>query len=73
MTFEATSETDFGFKFPGMPAMTEGYENENEGLMSLLQLDEEEKELIRWRFTFFFLNDPNPSRLPESYKAAGHS
>ena len=49
MTFEATSETDFGFKFPGMPAMTEGYENENEGLMSLLQLDEEE----RWNLRIF--------------------
>ena len=42
MTFQNTSETDFGFKLLGMPAMTEGYENENEGLMSLLQLDEEE-------------------------------
>ena len=49
MTFEATSETDFGFKLLGMPAMTEGYENENEGLMSLLQLDEEE----RWGLRFF--------------------
>ena len=49
MTFEATSETDFGFKLLGMPAMTEGYENENEGLISLLQLDEEE----RWELRFF--------------------
>ena len=49
MSFEATSETDFGFKLLGMPAMTEGYENENEGLMSLLQLDEEE----RWNLRFF--------------------
>ena len=49
MTFEAASETDFGFKLLGMPAMTEGYENENEGLMSLLQLDEEE----RWGLRFF--------------------
>ena len=49
MIFEATSETDFGFKLLGMPAMTEGYENENEGLMSLLQLDEEE----RWGLRFF--------------------
>ena len=49
MIFEATSETDFGFKLLGMPAMTEGYENENEDLMSLLQLDEEE----RWRLRFF--------------------
>jgi uncharacterized protein YwqG len=49
MTFEATSETDFGFKLLGLPAMTEGYENENEGLMSLLQLDEEE----RWGLRFF--------------------
>ena len=49
MTFEAASETDFGFKLLGMPAMTEGYENENEGLMSLLQMDEEE----RWGLRFF--------------------
>ena len=49
MTFEETSETDFGFKLLGMPAMTEGYENENEGLISLLQLDEEE----RWGLRFF--------------------
>ena len=49
MTFEATSDTDFGFKLLGMPAMTEGYENENEGLMSLLQMDEEE----RWGLRFF--------------------
>lgn len=47
--FEKTSETDFGFKLLGTPAMTEGYENENEGLMSLLQLDEEE----RWDLRFF--------------------
>ena len=49
LSFEATSETDFGFKLLGMPAMTEGYENENEGLMSLLQMDEEE----RWGLRFF--------------------
>ena len=49
VTFEAASETDFGFKLLGMPAMTEGYENENEGLMSLLQMDEEE----RWGLRFF--------------------
>jgi uncharacterized protein YwqG len=49
VTFEVTSETDFGFKLLGMPAMTEGYENENEGLISLLQLDEEE----RWGLRFF--------------------
>lgn len=49
MTFESASETDFGFKLLGMPAMTEGYENENEGLMSLLQMDEEE----RWGLRFF--------------------
>ena len=49
MTFQNTSETDFGFKLLGMPAMTEGYENENEGLFSLLQLDEEE----RWGLRFF--------------------
>ena len=40
MTFEAASETDFGFKLLGLPAMTEGYENENEGLMSLLKIEE---------------------------------
>ena len=49
MTFQNTSETDFGFKLLGMPAMTEGYENENEGLFSLLQLDEEEI----WGLRFF--------------------
>ena len=49
MTFEAASETDSGFKLLGMPAMTEGYEHENEGLMSLLQMDEEE----RWGLRFF--------------------
>lgn len=49
MTFEAASETDFGFKLLGLPAMTEGYENENERLMSLLQMDEEE----RWGLRFF--------------------
>ncbi|MBE6218003.1 MAG: DUF1963 domain-containing protein [Bacteroidales bacterium] len=49
MTFETASETDFGFRLLGMPAMTEGYENENEGLMSLLQMDEEE----RWGLRFF--------------------
>jgi uncharacterized protein YwqG len=49
VTFEVTSESDFGFKLLGMPAMTEGYENENEGLISLLQLDEEE----RWGLRFF--------------------
>ena len=49
MTFEAASETDFGFKLLGLPALTEGYENENEGLMSLLQMDEEE----RWGLRFF--------------------
>ncbi len=49
LSFEATSETDFGFKLLGMPAMTEGYENENEGLISLLQMDEEE----RWGLRFF--------------------
>lgn len=43
------SEEEFGFKLLGMPAMTEGYENENEGLVSLLQLDEEE----RWMMRFF--------------------
>ena len=47
--FENTDEEDFGFKLLGMPAMTEGYENENEGLLSLLQLDEED----RWVMRFF--------------------
>lgn len=47
--FEATTEQNFGFKLLGMPAMTEGYENENEGVISLLQLDEEE----RWNLRFF--------------------
>ena len=49
IAFEAAMETDFGFKLLGMPAMTEGYENENKGLISLLQLDEEE----RWGLRFF--------------------
>lgn len=50
MNFEPSErEEEFGFKFLGMPAMTEGYENENEGLVSLLQLDEEE----RWMMRFF--------------------
>ena len=49
MGFEEASENEFGFKLLGMPAMTEGYENENEGLISLLQLDEEE----RWGLRFF--------------------
>ena len=49
MSFATTSEADFGFKLLGMPAMTEGYENENEGMMSLLQLDDDE----RWGLRFF--------------------
>jgi uncharacterized protein YwqG len=49
MTFELTSKADFGFKLLGMPAMTEGYENENDGLLSLLQMDEED----RWGLRFF--------------------
>ena len=49
MGFEEASENEFGFKLLGMPAMTEGYENENEGMMSLLQLDEED----RWQLRFF--------------------
>ena len=49
IAFESTNEEDFGFKLLGMPAMTEGYENENEGMVSLLQLDEEE----RWAMRFF--------------------
>lgn len=47
--YETVAETEFGFKLLGMPAMTEGYENENEGLFSLLQIDEEE----RWGLRFF--------------------
>ena len=50
INFETSeSEEEFGFKLLGMPAMTEGYENENEGMVSLLQLDEEE----RWMMRFF--------------------
>ena len=49
MSFEPASDEDSGFKLLGMPAMTEGYENENEGMMSLLQLDEDE----RWGLRFF--------------------
>ena len=50
LSFEPSeNEEEFGFKLLGMPAMTEGYENENEGMVSLLQLDEEE----RWMMRFF--------------------
>lgn len=49
IAFEDAGEEDFGFKLLGMPAMTEGYENENEGMLSLLQLDEED----RWVMRFF--------------------
>lgn len=49
ITFGTADEETFGFRLLGMPAMTEGYENENDGLMSLLQLDEEE----RWGLRFF--------------------
>lgn len=49
IAFEDVGEEDFGFKLLGMPAMTEGYENENEGMLSLLQLDEED----RWVMRFF--------------------
>ena len=49
IAFEDVGEEDVGFKLLGMPAMTEGYENENEGMLSLLQLDEEE----RWAMRFF--------------------
>ena len=55
MTFETTSETDSGFKLLGMPALTEGYENENEGMMSLLQIDEAE----RWGLRFFDCGNVN--------------
>ncbi len=33
----------------GQPAMTEGWENENEGMLSLLQIEEED----RWHLRFF--------------------
>ena len=49
IAFEDVGEEDFGFKLLGMPAMTEGYETENEGMLSLLQLDEED----RWVMRFF--------------------
>lgn len=49
MKFSPCDDAAFGFKFLGMPAMTEGYENENDGLMSLLQLDEQEC----WGLRFF--------------------
>lgn len=49
IVFENAEEEDFGFKLLGMPAMTEGYENENVGMVSLLQLDEED----RWVMRFF--------------------
>ncbi len=47
--FEITHDEDFGFKLLGSPAMTEGWEGENEGLVSLLQLDEEP----RWKLNLF--------------------
>lgn len=47
--FREGDASEFGFKLLGMPAMTEGYEGENEGLISLLQLDEEP----RWGLRFF--------------------
>ena len=47
--FEKTYESEYGLKLLGMPSMTEGYENENEGLLSLLQIDEEEG----WNLRFF--------------------
>ena len=49
MEFEECDTEAFGFKLLGMPAMTEGYENENEGMISLLQLDEDD----RWQLRFF--------------------
>ena len=49
IVFENAEEEDFGFKLLGMPAMTEGYETENVGMVSLLQLDEED----RWVMRFF--------------------
>lgn len=49
LSFEPANDMDFGFKLLGMPAMIEGYENENEGLISLLQIDEQE----RWGLRFF--------------------
>lgn len=49
MLFGPTAASSYGFKLLGDPYMTEGYEHENEGLVSLLQLDEEE----RWHLRFF--------------------
>ena len=49
MEFGFAEDTEYGLKLLGQPSMTEGYENENEGLVSLLQLDEEE----RWNLRFF--------------------
>lgn len=49
LVFETVESSSDGFKLLGEPYMTEGYENENEGLVSLLQLDEEE----RWHLRFF--------------------
>lgn len=49
MEFGFAEDSEYGLKLLGQPSMTEGYENENEGLVSLLQLDEEE----RWNLRFF--------------------
>lgn len=43
------NERGFGQKILGLPAMSEGYENEFEGMVSLLQIDSEEK----WGLRFF--------------------
>ena len=49
VTFEETEETEYCHKLLGQPAMTEGWENENEGMLSLLQIEEED----RWHLRFF--------------------
>ena len=49
VTFEETGETEYCHKLLGQPAMTEGWENENEGMLSLLQIEEED----RWHLRFF--------------------
>ena len=47
--FEPAGDEDYVHRLLGQPTMTEGYENENEGLLSLLQIDEDE----RWQLRFF--------------------
>lgn len=43
MLFGLTESSSGGFKLLGEPWMTEGYEHENERLVSLLQLEEAER------------------------------